>query len=60
MSITITKMQPRYVIIDVTKGFYIRGDTYYECLSTLDHGVHAADDTTSPLESGLLIYKGTQ
>ena len=31
---------------------------YYECLSALDHGAYAADDTASPLESGLLIYKG--
>ena len=31
---------------------------YYECLSALDHGVYGADDTASPLESGLLVYKG--
>ena len=31
---------------------------YYKCLSALDHGVYAADDTASPLESGLLVYKG--
>ena len=32
---------------------------YYECLSALDHGVYAVDNTASPLESGPSFIKGT-
>ena len=31
---------------------------YCEYLSALDYGVYAAEDAASPLESGLLVFKG--
>ena len=50
-------LKTRGDINNVTEGFLIRGDTYYERLSALDHGAYAIDNTTSLLKSGLLVNK---